>query len=145
MEQVRAWISTQQLWNWHALHCLLTVIFLLDFIKTPSVVRADKESKPKYRARHGEREKVRACMCAWESCTLQDSLAFLRGRVGSWRLSFNTKSPTRSDFCLLVSTVSQAKAICGPNEVGWVWVRLELEAGSACLRVEPDYISVTTN
>lgn len=26
----------QQLLCWHALHCLLTVLFLLDFIKTPS-------------------------------------------------------------------------------------------------------------
>lgn len=24
MEQVRGWISTRQLWSWHALHCLLT-------------------------------------------------------------------------------------------------------------------------
>lgn len=30
--------SAQQLLNWHVLHCLLTVLFLLDFIKTPSAV-----------------------------------------------------------------------------------------------------------
>lgn len=30
--------SAQQLLSWHALHCLLTVLFLLDFIKTPSAV-----------------------------------------------------------------------------------------------------------
>lgn len=30
--------SAQQLLSWHVLHCLLTVLFLLDFIKTPSAV-----------------------------------------------------------------------------------------------------------
>ena len=30
--------SAQQLLSWHVLHCLLTVLFLLDFIKTPSAI-----------------------------------------------------------------------------------------------------------
>lgn len=30
--------NAQQLLSWHVLHCLLTVLFLLDFIKTPSAV-----------------------------------------------------------------------------------------------------------
>lgn len=64
IHQVRGCISTQQLWNWHALDCLLTVIFLLDFIKTPSVVSADKESNQKYPWRERERESERACVCA---------------------------------------------------------------------------------
>lgn len=59
MEQVRGCISTRQLWSWHAPHCLLTVIFLQDFIKTPSVVRADKESKQKRGAGRGRRERAR--------------------------------------------------------------------------------------
>lgn len=32
--------SAQQLLSWHVLHCLLTVLFLLDFIKTPSAISA---------------------------------------------------------------------------------------------------------
>lgn len=62
IHQVRGCISTQQLWNWHALDCLLTVIFLLDFIKTPSVVSADKESNQKYPWRERESVCVHVCM-----------------------------------------------------------------------------------
>lgn len=71
IHQVRGCISTQQLWNWHALDCLLTVIFLLDFIKTPSVVSADKESNQKYPWREGECK--RACGC---SAARQDQVTF---------------------------------------------------------------------
>lgn len=63
IHQVRGCISTQQLWNWHALDCLLTVIFLLDFIKTPSVVSTDKESNQKY--------PWRVCMCTCVSVCVQ--------------------------------------------------------------------------
>lgn len=62
IHQVRGCISTQQLWNWHALDCLLTVIFLLDFIKTPSVVSADKESNQKYPWREGENVCMFSCV-----------------------------------------------------------------------------------
>lgn len=79
IHQVRGCISTQQLWNWHALDCLLTVIFLLDFIKTPSVVSADKESNQKYPRRERDRVHARVCMfsCVAGSGHVSYSLFFL--------------------------------------------------------------------
>lgn len=124
MEQVRGWISTRQLWNWHALHCLLTVIFLLDFIKTPSVVRADKESKQKFRARERGRECEWMHVCA--GVLLQDVVAFLGGHVWSWRLSFNTISPLSQIFVYWFPLLARPKqfvvqmklAVCEP---AWTW------------------------
>lgn len=67
MQQVRGWISPQQLWNWHTLQCLSTVLFLLDFIKTPSVVRADKECNGKNRKTRSRRKAEHAS--AFGSCS----------------------------------------------------------------------------
>lgn len=94
IQQVRGWISTQQLRSWHALHCLLTVIFLLDFIKTPSVVRADKESEQKHVARHGEEQERRGWLCVMELCC-RTRLPFQEALLGlgSYPLTQHTYSP----------------------------------------------------
>lgn len=78
IHQVRGCISTQQLWNWHVLDCLLTVIFLLDFIKTPSVVSTDKESNQKYPRRESGHVHVCECMfsCVAGSDHISSSLFF---------------------------------------------------------------------
>lgn len=63
---------------------------------------------------------------------LQDLVADLRGNI-CW---FCHPIPALSDFCLSLSSASEAKAICGPNEVGCVWFRLEAKAMSVCMQGE---------
>lgn len=47
LQKARGCNAAQQLLSWHVLYCLLTVIFLLDFIKTPSVVSSNaRENRP---------------------------------------------------------------------------------------------------
>lgn len=54
--------NAQQLLSWHVQHCLLTVLFLLDFIKTPSAVSsgmvegvAEEEMEEERRREESER------------------------------------------------------------------------------------------